>query len=421
MSGAGPGAGEGAGLRPVRIVLTVVIPFGLGYFLSYLFRTVNAVIAPQLVAEAGLTAGDLGLLTSVYFITFAALQLPLGVMLDRYGPRRVEVVLLLVAAIGAVVFALGDDLFTLSLGRGAIGLGVAGCLMAALKANAMWWPPHRVLLMNNIIVAFGSFGAISATAPMEALLQVMGWREVFAMLAAATVAVALLILVIMPERRAGTDRGTSVGAQFGALLRIYGAARFWPPALIFIICYGVFLSYQTLWAGPWLRDVAGLDREAVANYLLLIQLGMFAGVLATGLAADRLRRFGITPLAMVATGTVAFLLIQLMLVAGVTGLAAPLWFGFGFFGSITIICFAVLVERFPADLSGRVMTAANLLIFSVAFAGQWAIGAIIDLFPATASGGYAPGAHRTAMAVMLAFEVAALVYLLWPRRARVAG
>jgi MFS family permease len=106
----------------------VLLPFGFGYFLSFLYRTVNAVIGPEVAASLGLGAAELGLLTSAYFVAFAAFQIPLGVLLDRYGPRHVEAALVLVAAAGAVVFARGESTLTLALGRALIGLGVSACL-----------------------------------------------------------------------------------------------------------------------------------------------------------------------------------------------------------------------------------------------------------------------------------------------------
>jgi MFS family permease len=125
-----------------RLVATCFLPFAAGYFLSYTYRTVNAVIGPVLVDELGLDAAGLGLLTSAYFIAFAAIQLPLGILLDRFGPRRVEACLLLCAAAGAVVFGLSRDLSQLALGRALIGLGVSCCLMASFKANTQFWPPE---------------------------------------------------------------------------------------------------------------------------------------------------------------------------------------------------------------------------------------------------------------------------------------
>ena len=149
------------------MLLRVFIPFALGYFLSYLFRTVNAVIAPDLVRDIGVDPASLGLLTSAYFLTFAAFQLPLGVLLDRYGPRRVEAVLLLFAAAGAFAFARAETLNGLLLGRALIGLGVSACLMAAFKAYTLWFPKEKWPLVNGFQMAAGGLGALAATAPVE--------------------------------------------------------------------------------------------------------------------------------------------------------------------------------------------------------------------------------------------------------------
>ena len=144
----------------LRLVAVVVLPFAGGYFLSYLYRSTNAIIAPQLVTEIGLSAGDLGLLTSAYFFAFAAVQLPLGVLLDRFGPRRVQSALLLFAALGAVVFAGGQNRETLAFGRALIGLGVAGSLMSSFKAITIWFPERRWPLINGCFMAMGGLGAV---------------------------------------------------------------------------------------------------------------------------------------------------------------------------------------------------------------------------------------------------------------------
>src|SRR6267378_7647575 len=123
--------------------LMVFFPFAVGYFLSFFFRNVNAVISRDLAREFELTSADLGFLTSLYLLAFAAFQLPLGVLLDRYGPRRVVAALLCVAAAGALVFGLAHDLGTLSLGRALIGLGVSAGLMGAIKAFSLWFPLSR--------------------------------------------------------------------------------------------------------------------------------------------------------------------------------------------------------------------------------------------------------------------------------------
>lgn len=242
----------------VWLVARVFLPFALGYFLSYLFRTVNAVIGPTLVDELGLSAGGLGLLTSAYFIAFAAAQLPLGFFLDSRGPRRTEAGLLIIAAAGALVFSLGEGLWGLVLGRAMIGLGVAACLMASFKAMVEWFPRDKLPLANGFIMASGGLGAIAATAPTQLLVAEVGWRYGFVALAIATLAAALILWTVVPEKPRDTGR-VGVGEQLGGLRQVYGSLAFWRIAPITALSQGTFLAIQTLWAGPWLRDVAGLD------------------------------------------------------------------------------------------------------------------------------------------------------------------
>ena len=194
------------GERPNAWV-TVFLPFALGYYLSYLLRTVNAVISPDLTSDLGLSAADLGLLTSAYFLTFGAVQIPLGIALDRYGPKRVEGVLLLLAAIGAAAFAMGDTLGQLGLARGLIGLGVSACLMAGLKGFAMWYPPERQSSMTGYIMAAGAMGALTASMPLEALLPILGWRGIFWGIAVVAAGVSLFIFVSLPNdaRQTGNE------------------------------------------------------------------------------------------------------------------------------------------------------------------------------------------------------------------------
>src|SRR5438874_12949942 len=185
---------------PVKPMLVVFCPFAAGYFLSFFFRNVNAIISKDLAAEFSLTPADLGFLTSMYLLAFAAFQLPLGVLLDRYGPRRVVAALLLSAAAGALVFALARDLGTLSLGRALIGLGVSAGLMGAIKAFSLWFPLARLATMNGLIIAIGGIGAMSATAPAQALIGPFGWRALFMGLAVLSAVAAGAIFFLVPEK-----------------------------------------------------------------------------------------------------------------------------------------------------------------------------------------------------------------------------
>tara|TARA_B100000676_G_scaffold308165_1_gene368346 strand:+ start:1647 stop:2924 length:1278 start_codon:yes stop_codon:yes gene_type:complete len=405
--------------RPLYVlVLTILMPFGVGYYMSYLFRTVNAIISPQIVLDVGLSPSALGFMTAAYFITFAAVQLPLGIVLDKYGPRKVQTALLMVAAAGAATFAVGTDALTLIIGRGLIGLGVSACLMAALKTNVLWFPKKKIPLVNGVIFAFGTIGALSTTVPMELLIQTVDWRTVFWWLAGLSIISGLLILFVVPERPPATEMNLSqpvFKAQLSDLKIVYGSAYFWRLSVMVFLHNGVFLSYQALWAAPWLRDVAELDRSGVADAMFMFNIGMFVGVLSIGLIAERAQNLGVPTVVPAVAGIAMSLIVQVLFAAAWTDYPAILCLLFGYFGSSSTLAYAVLNQKFPHRLTGRVNTAQNMLTFVAAFATQWLVGVTIGLYPAPGEGLYSADGHQVALAILIAVEVAGFIYFLWPR------
>jgi MFS family permease len=402
-------------LRPAML-LRVFIPFALGFFLSYLFRTVNAVIAPDLARDIGVDPASLGLLTSAYFLSFAAFQLPLGVLLDRYGPRRVEATLLLFAAVGAFVFARAETLSGLMIGRALIGLGVSACLMAAFKAFTLWFPPERLPLANGIQMISGGVGALAATTPVELSLQLTDWRGVFLILAGLTVAAAACVFFIVPEKE-GSHSGETLREQMVGIRQVFTSRIFWTIAPWAVAAQAAYLSIVGLWSGPWLRDIANYDRMAVANTLMGVSLAMIAGYFAFGAMAERLARRNIRPMTIAAAGMLIFVFVQCLLVLQLTTLTLPLWLLFGFFGTACILPYAVLSQGFPKHLSGRANTGLNLLVFVAAFAAQWVIGLIINLWPQTVSGGYNSSGYSTGFGLLVSLQIAAAIwYFLSSRR-----
>ena len=398
-------------------MVRIFLPFALGYFLSYLYRTVNAVIAPNLAVDIGVDPSGLGLLTAAYFIAFASSQLPLGVLLDRYGPRRIEATLLLFAAAGAYLFSRSDALTGLAVGRALIGFGVSACLMAAFKAFVMWFPAPQLPLINGIQMTSGGLGALSATAPIEFLLGIMDWRSVFVLLALATLAVALVVFFVVPDKTEAQPPD-SLRPQLVGIGEVFSSPVFWRIAPWATLSQAAYLAIQGLWSGPWLRDVAGFDRRETAGMLLLVAAAMTAGYLLLGILANRLSRAGWRPLTVAALGMLVFMLVQTLIVCGWVPDVRLVWMLFGFFGTSGILCYADLSQRFPPRLAGRVNTGLNLLVFVVAFAAQWGIGAVIDLWPSSASG-YAVAGYRAGFGVMLGLQAAALAwFLLASRRAR---
>jgi len=392
-------------------LLRVFIPFAIGYFFSYLYRVVNAVIAPNLVADLGLGPADLGLLTSTYFLTFAAFQLPLGVLLDRFGSRKAEASLLLFAAVGAFIFATADSVPGLIVGRALIGFGVSSCLMAAFTAFVTWFPRERLPLVNGIQVAVGGLGALTGTTPVEAALQITDWRMVFTLLAVLTLGVAAAIYFVVPERRS-EGSGATLKEQVRGIGTVYKSPVFWRIAPWSVTSQATFMAIQTLWAGPWLRDVAGYDRMAMAEGLLLIAAAMVAGFALIGALAARLSRSGIKPLYVSVCGMGSFMVIQGLILLHITSLTLPLWILFGFFGSAGVLNYAILSQSFPANLAGRVNTGLNVMVFVVAFGGQWGIGEIINLWPVLPDGRYAPVSYQAGFGVMLGLQVLSVIWFI---------
>jgi predicted MFS family arabinose efflux permease len=365
-------------IRPLTI-LRVFLPFAAGYFISYLYRVVNAVIAPDLIADAGVDPSALGLLTAIYFIAFASFQLPLGVLLDRFGPRKVEAVLLIFAALGALIFAKAENLAGLVIGRALIGFGVSACLMAAFKAYTLWFAREKWPIVNGFQMAAGGLGALAATYPVEASLQFTDWRGVFMGLALLTLLTAIAVLFIVPEKKT-TAAGESLQNQLRGIREVFTSKKFWKAAPLTTMSQAAFLAIQGLWAGPWLTHVAGFERAEVAGLLFWIAVAMIGGFIALGIIAGRLSKNGISVATTAVTCMTLFMLVQLLLIFGPISWCFPVWLAFGFLGTSGIIAYSALSQSFPVHLSGRVTTALNLLVFIAAFAGQWAIGGIIDFF-----------------------------------------
>ncbi|HSD53617.1 MAG TPA: MFS transporter [Burkholderiales bacterium] len=409
MASAAP-VGEAVAPLPARLIGLVFLPFATGYFLSYFFRNVNAVIAKDLAREFALAPSDLGLLTSAYLVTFGLFQLPLGVLLDRFGPRRVVASLLCVTALGAALFGIAEGVGTLALGRALIGLGVSACLMGSIKAFTLWFPLSRLATLSGWFIFLGSMGGLVATAPVEAALGSIGWRAMFYGLAAASLAAAALIAICVPEKPL-PGAGAAWAAQFRAVGRIFRLSLFWRIALPFIVTHATYQALQGLWLGPWLTDVAGLGREGAAR-LLFVTAGAYAvGSVFFGSLADRLAARGISRLATYKVGLaasfVAFLCMALDLALPRAGVLAI----YGFTVISGAIAFALVASQLPPEMSGRAITAANFAHFTLSFAFQWGIGAVLRAYP-VADGLYAPEGYTTALVTIGALQLAALAWLL---------
>jgi MFS family permease len=394
----------------------VLLAFASGYCLAYLFRSLPALISEPLTKELGLTPGDLGILTAAFFLATAALQLPIGVWFDRYGPRRVQGLLMFSAVIGAVLFALTDNIILLTIARALIGIGAAGGFMAGLKAIALWFPPDRVALANSWLVMLGSLGACLATWPAARMMAEIGWRGLFLVLAGLMAASALAILLLVPERR--QRQNATKSASDISILSIYRDAGFWRLGLLSALSVGSAWAFQGLWAAPWLTVVEGFGQDMIVIYLFAMAGILAPSALLLGVGVQQLRRRGISPACLFAFVTALGMSAELALILRTPiPPLLPLLIIAGI-GTITVLSFTILGTMYPA--SGRANAALNLLHMSATFLVQSGIGFLIEQWGAE-NGQFPPIAYQSALAVVLAAQFAAWGVFVWPRRLRCAG
>jgi len=394
----------------VSIILRLFIPFALGYFLSHHFRAVNAIISTDLVKDTGINALQLGTVSGIYFLAFALSQLPSGILLDKIGPRRTDAGLLLFAALGAIIFGSGVSLGQLLIGRFLIGFGVSCACMAAFKAFVMWLPKHQLPFANGCLMAAGGMGILASTIPVEAALKITDWRGVYYTLAGVTLVASAFIYFVVPDKEVEASN-ESLSEQISGLLEIFESRYFWRVIPFAITVEGGIIGFFTLWTVPWLRDVAGFDREQIANGMFIIALSMIIGFPFFGYLASRLNKIGISTLTVTVVGMIISIVLGAVVMFRLTDYHLVAWVLFMFFATSSILIFAVMSQYFPKKLSGRANTAANFLLFLGAFATQAGVGAILNPFEVTGGGvGYSLDGYDLVAKIFIGLQILGLCW-----------
>jgi MFS family permease len=403
-----------AGSRLASRAALVFAVFTLAYFLSQFFRHANAVIAGGISSELGLSAGALGLMSSLFYAAFAIFQFPVGAGLDRYGPRVVTSGVMLLAAAGSFVFAAAHSLPVLALGRALMGAGMAGVLMGSLVALARWFPPRRYATMAGLLVGLGALGGLAAASPLAWFFHAHGWRSVF-VLGGVLVLVSASAVFLgggggVRERFSGVGRTSGeVAGAHGGLGGILRSPAFRRLAPLNFFMTGSLLAIQGLWAGPFLFDVAHLSTAQAARYLTLLSVGVALGYVGSGWLADR---FGLGRSMTIGAAVFAAALVGFV-VQAVHPSSAALWVLYGAFGvagGFQILLLVHVRRIFAPSLTGRAVTALNFFGFAGAFALQWAMGGLVGLWERDPSGHYPPASYVAAFALPAA---GMLVSILW--------
>ena len=385
--------------------------FAFGYFLSYAFRSVNAVIAPELMQDLNISNSQLGLLSAAYFIGFSTMQIPLGVALDKFGARRTESFLLLIALIGAITFAYAESLVGLTVGRLLIGVGVSACLMASFTAYRRWFAIEQQGQLASAMLVFGTMGALVTTVPVQLALPHIGWRGVFWVTA---VLVALSFIAIrfglptFDDHPRSNNQSSSPDDKSFSLKDILRHSFFIRMLPIGIVNHGGFLSLQTLWIGPWMTQVLGFTSTVSAEILFIFNAALLLGYAFNAWLMPRANSKGFKTLNYVKWLLALGLVAQFFAITNNTAYSWVMWIVFAISATGHILGQSTVMTVFPSRNAGVASTSYNLLIFVGAFIFQWGIGWGIDLL--TAVGVAKPDAFRQ---VFFAFLVLQVISYFW--------
>ncbi len=365
-----------------RTAVVVFLAFALAYFFSALVRAITATLSPILTQELGLQARDLGLLAGGYFFGFSLTQLPLGRWLDRYGPRSVILAFLSVAVLGCLAFAQADSFGGLLLARVFCGVGVSACLMAPLTGYRRWFNASTQLRTNSWMLMTGSLGMVAATLPVQWLLPLWGWRPLFVAMAVCIALAMLGIRLLVPAWQRSAPVAQAAVADDGGYSAVWRSRYFWRMTPIGFFSYGGMVAIQTLWAGPWMTQVAGWSALESATGLFAINLSMLTSFWLWGWITPGLARRGIHADQLIARGFPLSLLALAALVwvgpsAGAG--AAAMLAAFCVCSSFVSLAQPAVGMAFPSHLAGRALSAYNLVVFAGIFVVQWGIGLGVDL------------------------------------------
>ncbi|MEZ5657867.1 MAG: MFS transporter [Burkholderiaceae bacterium] len=404
---------SGRGPLPSAAAWRVFSCLAGAYLLSYALRAINAAIAPELVAEFGLSNAELGSLSSAYFLAFASMQLPLGVCLDRFGTRRTNASLLLVAAAGSFVFSQAPDASWLWVGRAMIGAGLAGALMSSLRVFRFWYAPDRQQQLLAMMLVVGSVGALLATAPSRLLLPIVGWRGLFIGTGIGLLLASTAIFLFLPRHEPDSARAKAGagGAGFAGYLRFYGNPYFWRFAPLVLTLHASFVAFQSLWAGPWLTQVLAMSPAAAGQALFALNLVLMLSFLVLGGCVRWLTARGITIVQMCIFSSLAIIGLHVWLSANQAALVGvAIWLIYALISTPFTLLQSHVCLSFPESMTGRALTAYNLFLFGGVFLVQWLFGVLIDwcgTFAATEV-----LAYRYALRIWIGLELVGVAWLI---------
>ena len=363
-------------ILPKQKAITIFLVFALGYYISNLLRAITATISPNLISEFNLSAGDLGLLGGGYFLGFAAVQIPLGYLLDNKGPKKIVSYFLLIAVLGMISFSLSENFITLLLSRILIGIGVGACLMGPLTAYRIWYQDETQQRANSWMLMVGAIGMLSSSLPVQFFLPIIGWRMIFITLALLTIFCIILIIFFIPNWNKANTQSNS--KDNGSLKEIWNNNFFKSLVPMGFFNYGGLFAIQTLWAGPWMVKVSGYTPEQSANGLFIIYFSLLISFLSWGYLVPKISKNVSDAIRLLKFGAPLNLIVLAFIIYLGPKAGAYHWAFFAVSSVFLSLTQPAVGMAFSLSNAGKALTSFNLLLFVGAFALQWVIGILID-------------------------------------------
>jgi MFS family permease len=383
----------------------------LFFFYAWVLRVAPSVMVEELMRDFAVGAAVLGNLSAAYFYGYAGMQIPVGLLLDRFGPRRLIGISTLVCAGGCVLFATSTTLGAVTTGRFLIGASAAFSLVGAMAVAGQWFPPHRFAIFSGLAMAMGMAGGVLGQAPLRLAMEATDWRTTTLLLAGGGLALSLAAWASVRDRWRGTGGVGSALANLGLVLR---HRQTWLIALSGLGTSAPLLGFAGLWGVPFLETAYGLTRTHAATLTSLLFVGWGVGAPLFGWLSDRIGRRRLPLIAGLVFETA--MMAVLIYVPGLPtwGLAA-LCLLVGFLGSSQIVCFALAKENHGPELSGTAIGFVNAMVTGAGALFQPLVGLLLDLAwkGGTLQGArlYATGDYQLALASLIVCAVGGFLCL----------
>ena len=376
----------------------IFLVFAFAVFISNLLRSIIATLSPILTSEFNLTAGNLGLLAGGYFLGFTCMQIPLGFLLDKHGPKKIVSSFLIIAIVGTASFALAQNFASLLISRVFIGIGVSACMMGPLTGYRIWFADKYQQRANSWMLMVANIGFVFSTLPVQILLPIIGWRWIFVGITFLIIISIVFILLFIPSWNYKYEKNENESG--GKLSDIWSNKFFKSVIPLGFFNYGGMYAIQTLWAGPWMVRVTGYSPLESAIGLFWINFIALIGFFVWGYILPKISKYGLSSFKLMKFGLpISYLVFLSIIMIGSKAGAFLLTIYILTSIVLTLVQPAVGLS-FPKHLAGKSLTSFNFVIFLGTFTMQWGIGLIIDL------------SKSLGKSEIVSFQISFFVYLL---------